>query len=153
MAERDPGNKPAPNDRIPYLYFETKQKVELQGDRIEHPEYLLKNNLKVDYLFYITNQIMKPAMQFLELIVENPKQLFTDYIIREENRKNGVKPVVSYFEKGDSKMSFDDFATDLANNSDQMEELKPKTRKKPVKKQAKLEYVCFDPIDSEYFNK
>lgn len=153
MAERDPGNKPAPNDRIPYLYFETKKKVDLQGERIEHPEYLLKNNLKIDYLFYITNQIMKPCIQFLELIVENPKQVFMDYIIREENRKNGVKPVMSYFEKGDVKVSFDEFAIDLANNSDKIEDIKPKTRKKPVRKQHQSEYVDFETFDSEYFNK
>ena len=112
MTERDPGNKPSPNDRIPYVYFETTHKTVLQGDKIEHPDYLTKNKLKIDYLFYITNQISKPAIQFLELIVENPEQIFKEYIIREENRKKGVAPIVSYFNT-DGKVSFDDFSSSI----------------------------------------
>ena len=78
MAERNPGNKPKPNDRIPYAYIKLKDrdlydynnlykagknkgkprpKKILQGDRIEHPEFIriilkhpnmiiLKRNLK-----------------------------------------------------------------------------------------------------------
>ena len=39
----------------------------LQGDRIEDPKYIEKNNLKLDYNFYITNQIMNPVKQVLDL--------------------------------------------------------------------------------------
>lgn len=73
MGERDPGNKPQSNDRIPYVYIETKIPKDgkiLQGDRVEHPQYILENNLKPDYSFYITNQIMKPVGQIFSLIVE-----------------------------------------------------------------------------------
>ena len=80
MGERDPGNKPQVNDRIPYVYVDIstnktgktgrgKEKV-LQGDRIEHPDYIRKNNLKPDYEFYITNQIMKPVSQIYALVLE-----------------------------------------------------------------------------------
>jgi DNA polymerase delta subunit 1 len=79
MGERDPGNKPQVNDRIPYVYVDIsnnktpsgrgKLKV-LQGDRIEHPDYIRKNNLKPDYEFYITNQIMKPVSQIYALVLE-----------------------------------------------------------------------------------
>ena len=68
---RDPGNKPSSNDRIPYVYIETKDKPKLQGDRIETPEFIKENSLKPDYMFYITNQIMKPVAQIYSLIVEN----------------------------------------------------------------------------------
>jgi DNA polymerase elongation subunit (family B) len=98
MAQRDPGNKPQSNDRIPFVYIEVKKKVKLQGERVEHPQYIKDNNLKIDYLFYITNQIMKPAMQFLELIVEKPENIFEQYIIREENRKSGMEPIMKYFQ-------------------------------------------------------
>lgn len=81
MGERDPGNKPQVNDRIPYVYVDIsekekkangkgKQKV-LQGDRIEHPDFIRKQNLKPDYEFYITNQIMKPVSQIYALVLEN----------------------------------------------------------------------------------
>lgn len=73
MGERDPGNKPQSNDRIPYVYVETKIPKDgkiLQGDRVEHPQYIIENKLKPDYSFYITNQIMKPVGQIFSLIVE-----------------------------------------------------------------------------------
>jgi hypothetical protein len=73
MGERDPGNKPQSNERIPYVFIKIKEEpgIEyLQGDRIEHVEYVRKNKLKVDYEKYILNQIMKPVSQLFELVVE-----------------------------------------------------------------------------------
>ena len=73
MAERDPGNKPAINERIPFIFIKIEEKpgVEyLQGDRIEHVSFVRSNNCSVDYEVYITNQIMKPVSQILELVVE-----------------------------------------------------------------------------------
>ena len=88
MAERDPGNKPKSNDRIPYAYiklsddklydFENPYKSGarkgqprirnvMQGDRIEHEDYIRKHQLELDYEFYITNQIMNPVKQVLDL--------------------------------------------------------------------------------------
>ena len=74
MAQRDPGNKPAPGDRIPYVYINTNNKKALQGDKIEHPSYILENKLKINYSFYITNQIMKPVIQVFSLVLENMKE-------------------------------------------------------------------------------
>jgi len=101
MGERDPGNKPQSNDRIPYAYIEVEDesKIKLQGDRVEHPDFIISNKLKLDYLFYITNQIMKPSIQFLELLVENPTEIFEDFITRECNRRKGIKPINFYFNK------------------------------------------------------
>ena len=70
MTARDPGNKPGPGDRIPYVYINTTEKKALQGDKIETPTYILENNLKIDYSFYITNQIMKPVQQVFALVLE-----------------------------------------------------------------------------------
>jgi hypothetical protein len=147
MAERDSGNKPQANDRIPYVYkvidegkvlaekykkYVKKKNIIyancecdsgkctcymkmckrkkcvnnkkctcheeiLQGDRVEHPAYLLEHKLRLDYLFYITNQIMKPAIQFLELIIEKPEEIFNEYIVREENRRENKIPIEFFF--------------------------------------------------------
>ena len=72
MGVRDPGNKPQVNDRIPFVYIQTpgKSKKVLQGDRIEHPDYIRKASLQPDYEFYITNQIMKPVSQLYALALE-----------------------------------------------------------------------------------
>ena len=137
MAERNPGNKPKPNDRIPYIYRKVedripngyekttireftgyckkkekiitgtskngkpktkmasvddtsrpkfkkvqvidkskpkyKKKKILQGDRIEHPDFIKANNLEIDYKFYISNQIMNPVKQVLDLDMDAEK--------------------------------------------------------------------------------
>jgi DNA polymerase elongation subunit (family B) len=98
MRERDPGNAPVSNDRIPYVFIVPKGPVKLQGERIEHVDYVVQNNLKIDYLYYITNQIMKPALQFLELVAKNPKVIFDKVITIEQNCRLGVKPVTTYYE-------------------------------------------------------
>ena len=74
IGERDPGNKPKSNDRIPFVYIDTKPKPRedgriLQGDKIEHPDFIRENSIKPDYKFYITNQIMKPVGQIYALAV------------------------------------------------------------------------------------
>ncbi len=70
IGKRDPGNKPNSGDRIPFVYIETKNKNCLQGDKIEHPDYIIKNKIRPNYSFYITNQIMKPVQQVFALVLE-----------------------------------------------------------------------------------
>ena len=70
MGKRDPGNKPSSGDRIPFVYIETKNKNALQGEKIEHPEYIIENKIRPNYAFYITNQIMKPVQQVFALVLE-----------------------------------------------------------------------------------
>jgi DNA polymerase elongation subunit (family B) len=70
MGVRDPGNKPNTGDRMPYAYIHNSAKGALQGDKIEHPEYIQKHKLQLDYSFYITNQIMKPVQQLFALVLE-----------------------------------------------------------------------------------
>jgi len=70
ITARDPGNKPSSGDRIPFVYINTKNKKALQGEKIETPMFILENSLKIDYSFYITNQIMKPVQQVFALVLE-----------------------------------------------------------------------------------
>ena len=72
MGERDAGNKPQANDRIPYVYFVPPDgaEVRLQGERIETPDYIRAHGLKPDYRHYITHQIMTPVCQLYALCVE-----------------------------------------------------------------------------------
>jgi len=75
IGKRDPGNKPASNDRIPFVYVmqpsgKPWSKTTKQGDRIEMPSYIKEKGLKPDYTFYITNQIAKPVAQVFGLVVE-----------------------------------------------------------------------------------
>jgi DNA polymerase elongation subunit (family B) len=104
MAERDPGNEPATNERIPYVAVEidehavkSKKKSQgkdekvLQGDKIEHPDYIEKKKLNVDYKFYLTNQIMNPTVQFLEIVMKDPENMFNEAIKNQVFTKIGMK--------------------------------------------------------------
>ena len=108
IASRDAGNKIQTGDRIPFVYIvlknKHKQKI-LQGNRIEHPDYVLENKLKIDYLFYITNQIMNPSMQLLELICNNPGDIFKDCMIIEQNRNNNTSPIEFFLTKHKDEIS------------------------------------------------
>jgi DNA polymerase elongation subunit (family B) len=72
IGVRDPGNKPAPGDRIPYVYIQNGKK--LQGEKIETPAFIRDNKLKIDYGYYITNQIMNPVVQIYSLVLMDMKE-------------------------------------------------------------------------------
>ena len=106
MGDRDPGNKPQPNSRIPYAYIVKKQKRGekiLQGDRIESPKYILDNNLKLDYEFYITNQIKRPVSQIYDLIEGiDSDELFEESLRKAENKRKGFNDLNKWFTTGKS---------------------------------------------------
>lgn len=102
MAIRDPGNKPQVNDRIQFAYIVTDNKIALQGDRIEHPDYIKKNGLRIDYSHYITNQIMKPVCQIFALVDPHPEQMFTDALRECDNKKKGLRTIDTMFKATES---------------------------------------------------
>ena len=61
VNKRKNGNIYQEGDRIEYIFIE-KDDFKLQGDRIETKEYILENNLKPDYKYYIENQLIKPII-------------------------------------------------------------------------------------------
>jgi DNA polymerase elongation subunit (family B) len=69
IGKRDPGNKPKPGDRMRYLFFVNDKKKALTGEKIETPEYINETKLKIDYSYYVTNQLMKPLQQLFGLSV------------------------------------------------------------------------------------
>jgi DNA polymerase elongation subunit (family B) len=128
ISIREPGNKPGSGDRIPYVYIVAKGKVK-QGEKIETPQFIVENNLKIDYTFYITNQIMKPVSQVFALILpevcrflkkplqfikkyeDNPKKneekrcdeierlIFEPFLRQSENKKKNLQPITNFFQK------------------------------------------------------
>jgi hypothetical protein len=83
---RDPGNRPQSGDRISFaaIKIPNKTKNTLQGDMIETPAYIKEQNLELDYLFYMTNQIMKPSLQFLQLAFKDADNIFNPYIFKDK---------------------------------------------------------------------
>lgn len=96
LKQRDPGSAPQVNDRVIYVNVykpelqKGKKKV-LQGECIEEISYVQQNNLPIDYFYYINNQIMNPVCQFLELIMENPKDEIFNFILKNIIRKRENK--------------------------------------------------------------
>ena len=70
MGQRDPGTKPKPGDRMKFVHVVHKNPKALQGEKIEHPQYVVQNRMRIDYAFYITNQLMKPLQQLFGLALE-----------------------------------------------------------------------------------
>jgi len=73
IGKRDPGNKPKPGDRVKFAFVEVKKEKgvkQLQGNKIETPEYIREHKLDIDYTHYITNQLMKPLQQVFALLLE-----------------------------------------------------------------------------------
>jgi DNA polymerase elongation subunit (family B) len=81
IEKRDPGNAPQSGDRIDFATIKVPglKKGALQGERIETPQYIKDNNLQLDYEFYMTNQIMNPALQFLELAIIDAPKIFDEF--------------------------------------------------------------------------
>jgi len=71
IMEREPGNKITSGDRVPFVYIHSSNKRALQGEKIETPTFVVEKKLKIDYSFYITNQIMKPVQQVFALVLED----------------------------------------------------------------------------------
>lgn len=99
MGLRDPGNKPQPGDRIPFVFIHrfthNSKKKKLMGDLIEHPQFLIENNLKIDYNHYLLNQIMNPACQILSLLMKYGKDVefinqYSKILINNANKQSSI---------------------------------------------------------------
>ena len=121
MGERDPGNKPQVNERIPFVYIQSPKKTKkiLQGDRIEHIDHVKKHGLKPDMGFYITNQVMNPVCQLLGIVVEQ----LPEY-------KHGPK----YFEKLHTKLLNEGVKEDKAHE------------KVVTAREKEVERLIFNPV-------
>ena len=69
----------------------------LQGDIIEHPEFIVENKFKIDYNYYLTNQIEKPVFQIFELVMDKPEKIIEDMVREEKNKKAGNSSIKLWF--------------------------------------------------------
>jgi DNA polymerase elongation subunit (family B) len=91
LAERDPGNAPRSNDRIPYLFIDNGflKNTTPQYMKVEDPVYAIKNNLPVDTAYYI-KALSTPLCEILELFMKNPEIIFKD-VVKEYNKNRLAK--------------------------------------------------------------
>jgi DNA polymerase elongation subunit (family B) len=124
ITARDPGNKPGPGDRIPFVYIATKDKKALQGEKIETPTFITEQRLKIDYSFYITNQIMKPVQQVFALVLEKIWVLI------------GKRPKIAFYRK-----EIENLRKEYIDNVEKFEEKKEALRCKEIKALLFDEYL------------
>ena len=104
ITARDPGNKPSSGDRIPFVYINTTNKKALQGDKIETPTFIKEQGLKIDYSFYITNQIMKPVQQVFALVLEKIWELQGKKLTKMQKYKKEVEVIKKKYYDDHEKM-------------------------------------------------
>ena len=149
IGQRDPGNKPTSGDRVPYVYIITKESINginkskgkkiLQGNKIETPLFIKENKLKIDYSFYITNQIMKPLLQLFGLVLEdiwlsqkpprrakvsNFKKEIENIKVVEEDEKKCEKKINKIKDKEVQALIFDTYLRDTNNAKEGNQNLK-----------------------------
>ena len=111
ITVRDPGNKPGSGDRIPFVYIHCNNKKALQGEKIETPTFIIENKLKIDYSFYITNQIMKPLQQLFALVLEKIWEM--------QNKKPKIarfRKEVEMLRRDNEELKFEEKLEKLKNN-------------------------------------
>jgi DNA polymerase elongation subunit (family B) len=68
IKERCPSDYPKCGERIPYVFICNNNSKALQYEKIEDPDYVIENNLKIDYYYYFERQIKNPLMDFFEIL-------------------------------------------------------------------------------------
>ena len=128
IGKRDPGNKPKPGDRMKFVFVVNDNPKALMGEKIETPEYIIENKLKIDYSHYITNQLMKPIQQLFGLAVEQIWEL--------QNKQSQIRT----YKKDISKLN-----QEYPNMEDFM-------KKKEKYCSTKVKTLLFDKILSKIYN-
>jgi len=102
MGERDPGNKPKNGERIPYVFIEVKKKSDeeiKQSDRIESLNYVLENHCGIDYMYYLTNQLMNPLMQVYSLLYRDKTEeiIFGEILRYMHQKRQNLNPITKFY--------------------------------------------------------
>jgi DNA polymerase elongation subunit (family B) len=135
IGKRDPGNKPKPGDRLKFVFFDNPA-AKLQGEKIELPEYIIAENLKIDYAHYITKQLMKPLQQLYglgleqiwehqkkQLAIRTHKKDIADLRRKYPDQETFAKKHDDFCSKKVKPLLFDKWLTQLQNQKDNAREI------------------------------
>lgn len=80
INERSGMNVYVPGDRVKYVFFKdhTIQKNTKQYLRVEDPDHVKENGMKIDYRYYIEKQISNPILDCTKFIDSDLKMFFND---------------------------------------------------------------------------
>lgn len=99
MYMRDPGSAPSSGARLQFMFVESKDPNAKQWTKAEDPEYVQKNGLKPDPVYYLEHQLKKPMIQLFELVMKDPESLFREPMRKYRNKQVGQTDITSFFKK------------------------------------------------------
>lgn len=80
LRQRDRGSAPMVNDRINYVFIKLPDNPKAKlYERAEELAVVKQKQLPIDYLYYIQNQLKNPVCEVLNLIMENPEEIFEEF--------------------------------------------------------------------------
>ena len=89
--ERDKMDIVASGDRVPYV-FVTYESTK-QFEKVEDPEYIIKNGIPIDYIYYFEHQFKSALETIFEPMMEDVSELWKDLIpekVKKVRRKKSV---------------------------------------------------------------
>jgi DNA polymerase elongation subunit (family B) len=92
MILRDPNSAPKPGDRVPFVYVTCGDPKALASERVEDPQYVIENNLIVDYYYYFLHQLHNPLENLFNIIIGETdcKQLLNRPCLVEAKKKEKI---------------------------------------------------------------
>jgi DNA polymerase elongation subunit (family B) len=70
----------------------------IQGDLVETPAYIREHGIRINYRYYLDHQVSNPVQQIFDLIKETQNvNILKKLLIRDNNRKAGVKTITDFF--------------------------------------------------------
>ncbi len=111
----------------------------LQGDILEHPNYITEHKLKIDYTYYLEHQIQVPVFQIFALTPGKPESIIEDIVRKNENAKKGNHAITDWLSKMKSKPKVEEeekVESEVVLPDKELEEVQPVEKK--VKKLIKM---------------
>ena len=154
LAIRDPGNKPQSGDRIEFAVIvpqniDDPKKKMLQGEIIDIPSYIKQNNIPINYIFYMKNQIMKPALQFLKLVDPNAEDMFKQMELKYGNIVIKPKKVTKKIKKVNEEPTLITNKKKKNKKNNNVEDVPKQLKEKKKSKDSVIEgIVAEEPVES-----
>lgn len=100
--EREPGSGFKPPERVRFIYCDLPGATKA-FEKAEDPEYARLHNIRIDYMYYLTNQLESPIESLLETMIPNARHalfssLKTCYL-------NGTPRALEFAKERDKKQS------------------------------------------------
>lgn len=96
MEERDKFNCPAVGERVPFVFIKTNIKNARQFEKVEDPNFAIKNLKEIDYNYYFEHQL-KSAIDtiFGPILKDNINEIYSGLIEEKQKRTRKKKEIIN----------------------------------------------------------